>query len=250
MWIPKVYNGKDRTFFFLSWEHYYQNILFPQNDISSVPSVEQRAGDFSQTFNAQGQLMPVYDPASGRLVNGNWVRDMFPGNRIPANRFNPVGKNLVDLYPQPNTTTAGSVPWQNNFFLENNVTWYDFNNFAGRIDHNFGTKERIYGRYVWNNQLLHQNSNGLSGPAADLREGTKINKGLSFDSLTILSPTTTLDVRASMTRWVQDYKPTNYGEYRCDRNRLVTGAREQLARPPAVPDGQRGRLQAARTVGQ
>ena len=80
------------------------------------------------------------------------------------------------------------------------------------MDHTFGPKERIYGRYVWNNQVLHQNSNGIPGFAADLREGTKINNGLAFDSLTILSPTTTLDIRVSMTRWVQDYKPTNWGD--------------------------------------
>ncbi|MEJ7608757.1 MAG: carboxypeptidase regulatory-like domain-containing protein, partial [Bryobacteraceae bacterium] len=113
--IPKLFNGKDRTFFFVSWEHYKQNILFPQNDISSVPTIAQRNGDFSQTFNAQGQLMPIYDPLTTRLVGTNWVRDQFPGNRIPANRFDLVGKKLVDLYPEPNTTTAGSVPWQNNF---------------------------------------------------------------------------------------------------------------------------------------
>jgi hypothetical protein len=211
--IPKVYNGTDRTFFFVAWEHYYQNILFPQNDISSVPTVAQKNGDFSQTFDARGQLISIYDPLSGRLVNGNWVRTAFPGNKIPADRFDPVGRKLANLYPDPNLVTPGSVPWQNNFLLENNVTWYDFNNFAARLDHNFGTKERIYGRYVWNDQLLHQNSNGLPGYAADLREGHKINNGLSLDSLTILSPSTTLDIRTSITRWVQDYKPTNYGDY-------------------------------------
>lgn len=211
--IPKLYNGKDRTFFFTAWEHYKQNILFPQNDISSVPTLAQRSGDFSQTFNAQGQLMPIYDPLSGRLVGSNWVRDQFPGNRIPANRFDPVGKKLVDLYPEPNTTTAGSVPWQNNFFLNDNLTWYDFYNFVARVDHNFGAKQRIFGRYVWNNQVLHQNSNGIPGFAADLREGTKTNNGIMLNSLTILSPSTTLDFRSSITRWVQDYKPTTYGDY-------------------------------------
>jgi hypothetical protein len=211
--IPKIYNGKDRTFFFVSWEHYKQNILFPQNDISSVPTVAQRNGDFSQTFNAAGQLMPIYDPNTGRTVNGNWVRDQFPGNKIPADRFNPVGVKIANLYPEPNTTTAGSVPWQNNFFLKDNVTWYDFNNFAARMDHTFGSKERIYGRYVWNNQVLHSNTNGISGFGADLREGTKINHGLAFDSLTILTPDTTLDVRVSVTRWVQDYKPTTWGSF-------------------------------------
>src|SRR5436190_4448816 len=138
--IPKIYNGRDKTFFFVAWEHYKQNILFPQNDISSVPTIAQRNGDFSQTFNASGQLMPIYDPLTGRMVNGSWTRDAFPGNVIPKNRFDPVGKKIADLYPEPNTTTAGSVPWQNNFFLNDNVTWYDFNNFASRIDHNFGPK--------------------------------------------------------------------------------------------------------------
>ncbi|MEJ7608758.1 MAG: hypothetical protein WKF37_21430 [Bryobacteraceae bacterium] len=81
------------------------------------------------------------------------------------------------------------------------------------MDHNFGTKQRIYGRYVWNNQVLHQNTNGIPGYGADLREGTKINNGLLVDSLTIISASTTLDIRASVTRWVQDYKPTTYGDY-------------------------------------
>ena len=212
--IPKVYNGRDRTFFFVAWEKYYQNILFPQNDISSVPTIAQRGGDFSQTFNAQGQLNPVYDPATGRASGANWVRDAFPGNKIPANRFDAVGQKIVNLYPEPNITTAESVPWQNNFFLKDNVTWYNFRNFATRLDHSFaGGKSRVYGRYVWNNQILHSNTNGISGYAADLREGTKINNGALFDSLTILSPSTTLDVRTSITRWVQDYKPTTFGQY-------------------------------------
>ena len=84
--IPKVYNGKDRTFFFVAWEHYKQNILFPQNDISSVPTVAQRNGDFSQTFNAAGQLMPIYDPDTGRTVNGN----MGPRCSFPGTSFRPT----------------------------------------------------------------------------------------------------------------------------------------------------------------
>ena len=89
------------------------------------------------------------------------MRSAFPGNVIPANRFDPVGKKIVSLYPEPNLTTAGSVNWQNNFFLNDNVTWYNFHNIVERVDHNFSEKERVYGRFVWNDQLLHQNSNGL-----------------------------------------------------------------------------------------
>ncbi len=234
--IPKVYNGKDRTFFFASWEKYKQNILFPANDISSVPTIAQRGGDFSQTLNATNQLMPVYDPQTGRLSGANWIRDPFPGNRIPSNRFDPVGQKIVGLYPEPNTTTAGSVPWQNNFYLSDNVTWYNFRNLATRLDHSLkGGKERIYGRYLWNNQILHSVTNGLTGYAADLREGTKINNGALFDSLTILSPTTTLDFRASITRWVQDYKPTNWGSYNATVIGWPASLVSQLPEPNRFP---------------
>src|SRR5215471_4768903 len=213
VYIPKVYNGKDRTFFFTAWEAYKQNQVFPQNDISSVPTIAQRNGDFSQTFNSAGQLMTIYDPNTGALVNGQWVRQPFPGNMIPANRFDPTGAKILGLYPEPNLATTGPVNWQSNFFLKDNVTWYNFHNIVERVDHNFSQKERIFGRYVWNDQLLHQISNGLPGYAADLREGHKINYGLVLDSVTVLTASSTLDVRASMTRWVQNYVPMNYGSY-------------------------------------
>ena len=122
--------------------------------------------------------MPVYDPASGRLVNGNWVRDMFPGNRIPANRFDPVGKKLVDSLPGTEHHDGRIRSVAEQLLSRQQCHLVRLQQPRGRIDHNFGMQERIYGRYVWNNQLLHQNSNGLSGPAADLREGTKINQGI------------------------------------------------------------------------
>src|SRR5581483_1251159 len=115
VWLPKVYNGKDRTFFFVAYEKYHYNTL-ARNQISSVPSVAQRNGDFSQTFNSAGQLNPIYDPATGQLVNGNFVRAPFPGNKIPADRLDPVGQKIANAYPTPNLTPAGAVNWQNNYF--------------------------------------------------------------------------------------------------------------------------------------
>lgn len=213
VYLPKLYNGKDRTFFFSSWEAFMQNQAFPQNDVSSVPTDAQRNGDFSKTFNSAGQLITIYDPDTGKMVNNQWVRSPFPGNVIPSTRFDPAGAKIVGLYPQANLTTTGSVNWQNNFFLNDNVTWYHFHNIVERIDHNFSDKERIFARYVWNNQLMHQVTNGLPGNATDLREGTKINNGFVLDSVTVLSARSTFDLRASLTRWEQNYKPLNWGSY-------------------------------------
>src|SRR3954468_5790187 len=120
VYLPKLYNGKDRTFFFTAWEAYKQNQAFPQNDISSVPTIAQRNGDFSKTFNSAAQLMTIYDPDTGALTNGQWVRRPFPGNTIPSNRFDPTGSKILALYPEPNLATSGPVNWQSNFFLKDN----------------------------------------------------------------------------------------------------------------------------------
>src|SRR5260370_41620207 len=136
VWIPKVYKGKDRTFFFVAYEKYRDNTI-PRSRIGSVPSLAQRGGDFSRTFNNAGQLNPIYDPATGRTVNGAWVRDAFPGNVIPANRIDPVGAKIANTYPVPNITPPGSVNWQNNYQYPR-FTQYFFPNVVTRIGHNFG----------------------------------------------------------------------------------------------------------------
>ena len=210
VWIPKVYKGKDKTFFFVGYEK-YGNDTIARSPLSSVPTVAQRGGDFSQTFNNQGKLMPIYDPASTHTVNGQSVRTIFPGNVIPANRMDPVGAKIVSLFPTPNFVTPGSVTWQNNYLFNDNVTHYYFDNIVARIDQNFGDKERIYGRYAYNDQLLHDNSNELPGPGADLRWGDKVNNALVLDSVTVFSPTTTLDIRGSINRWLQNYQPPTWG---------------------------------------
>ncbi|MDQ2900656.1 MAG: Plug and carboxypeptidase regulatory-like domain-containing protein, partial [Acidobacteriota bacterium] len=210
VWIPKVYNGKDRTFFFVAWEGYRDDTI-ARSQTSSVPTLAQRSGDFSQTFNNQGQLNTIYDPLTGRNVNGQWVRSAFPGNVIPPNRIDPVGAKILSLYPAPNTVTPGSVPWQNNYFNPNGITKYFFDNFVARVDHNFGTKERVYARYVYSNQLLNDDTNALPGPGADLRYGNKVNNAFVFDSTSVISPSSTLDLRLSVNRWLQNYQPPNWG---------------------------------------
>lgn len=209
VWLPKIYKGKDKTFFFFAYEKYHWQTL-ARNQISSVPTALQRGGDFSKTFNNAGQLNTIYDPNTGRSVNGTWIRDPFPGNIIPANRFDPVGAKIAGIYPLPNLIPAGRVDWQNNYFSPLNTQYY-FPNIVARVDHNFSEKERIYGRYIYNNQLLNDISNAyLTGPGADNRYGNKVNNAFVFDSVTVFSASTTLDVRASLNRWTQNYAPKDY----------------------------------------
>ncbi len=205
--IPRLYSGKDRTFFFFAYEGYREDTYYPSESISSVPSTEQRRGDFSRTFDNNGAIFSIFDPLSGRFEGANWIRSAFPGNVIPANRISPVAANIIKLYPEPNTSTPGSVAWQNNFFLNPNIGAFKFKNVMSRVDHTISSRQRIFGRWSWNDFKQLRNTNGIPGVAGDYRNGGKRNNGAVIDYIANLTPTTILNFRASISYWVEDLTP-------------------------------------------
>src|SRR5882762_1246233 len=87
--IPGLYDGRNKTFFMFNYEGYKE--ATPNPATYTVPDDAQLRGDFSNLRDAQGRLITIYDPATGRLdASGQWVRDPFPGNIIPANRIDPM----------------------------------------------------------------------------------------------------------------------------------------------------------------
>ena len=90
---------RDKTFFWFSTDDYKQRST--RNNVLTLPTAAERAGDFSQTRNSSGQLITIYDPLTTRTVNGVIVRDPFPGNMIPANRLNPVARAMLAPLPVP-----------------------------------------------------------------------------------------------------------------------------------------------------
>ena len=99
--IPKLYNGTNKTFFFLGAEAYRQRSAdaadFP------VPSALERAGDFSQSRTSTGAPLEIFDPLSTRSNGaGGYVRDAFAGGVIPASRINPIGAAIASYFPQRN----------------------------------------------------------------------------------------------------------------------------------------------------
>jgi hypothetical protein len=114
VWIPKIYNGHDKTFFFFNLEQYltYQTI---NSTAVTVPTAQYRNGDFSQALTGRtlgtdpiGRPIlenTIYDPATQRLApNGQIIRDPFPGNMIPGTRIDPVARAVQDLIPTPQTS--------------------------------------------------------------------------------------------------------------------------------------------------
>jgi hypothetical protein len=121
--IPKIYNGANKTFFFWNFEQYRESQVVSTTTVT-VPTPAYRNGDFSQVITGAGNLPikvagatyadplgrtilsgTIFDPASERpvVVNGQSVvvRDPFPGNAIPANRFDSVALNIQKLIPLP-----------------------------------------------------------------------------------------------------------------------------------------------------
>ena len=90
VYIPKVYNGKNKTWFFFSYEGY----RFPSTSGVSqltLPTQKMVNGDFTDWRSNSGALLPIYDPQSTRSDGkGGFIRDLFPGNIIPQNRLSPA----------------------------------------------------------------------------------------------------------------------------------------------------------------
>lgn len=154
---------RNKTFFFGAYEYTTQES--PTSQQASLPTAEQRAGNFSQTFNASGQLMQVYDPFS-TLTNsaGAIVRQPLAGNIIPASRLNPVSVKALSFLPAANQQGAAFTN-VNNWFNQgiNTSTQHQI---TAKMDHNFNTANRISGR--WSNQRnngMNPNLFGDGNPA-------------------------------------------------------------------------------------
>ncbi|HYZ84432.1 MAG TPA: TonB-dependent receptor [Bryobacteraceae bacterium] len=100
VYLPKVYDGRNKAFFFFSYEKSIFRSGSPSG-LSSVPPLAFREGDFSNWRDANGNLIPIYDPQTTRIVGGQVVRDQFPNNIIPRNRINPVAATLNKYLPAP-----------------------------------------------------------------------------------------------------------------------------------------------------
>ncbi|MGH9628898.1 MAG: carboxypeptidase regulatory-like domain-containing protein, partial [Bryobacteraceae bacterium] len=169
---------RNKTFFFADYEGTRIRQAVPIT--ADVPTALQRSSgytDFSELIASQsgsrtdaiGRTFPsgtVFDPATTRQVNGNWVRDPFPNNLVPASRLNPNAVKLMNLYPAP--TTSGIF---NNFNVtRGNVD--DTNAFDVRIDHNFSEQDQIFGRYSFADVTRFK-----PGPFEGLADGGGFNTG-------------------------------------------------------------------------
>jgi hypothetical protein len=186
VYIPKIYNGKDKTFFFFNLEEFHnKTVTFGQK--GTVPTAAYRTGDFSQAFTnrnvgtdplGQGVLENViYDPRTDTTLNGRVFRTAFPGNIVPKSVMDPVALKIQNLFPAP---TTGD--------LINNWV-YDIPNPRDqvlpslKIDHNIGSLTKL--TFYWSYQSTHDIAGNDPLPYPLTQKRDKTAKGntyrLNFD---------------------------------------------------------------------
>lgn len=167
VYLPKLYNGRNRTFFFIAYEG-FRNRVGANDRILSVPTPEMFNGDFSKWVDNSGKLLTIYDPATRRAnPNGSgFIRDAFPNNQIPLERFSAFTKLVMPygavLKPNRPTAVPGTSGWVRNNYISNSgtqLTPTDKGSF--KIDqilkqkHSFGF---LYNRTAFRNEI------GANGP--------------------------------------------------------------------------------------
>ena len=164
--IPKVYDGRNKSFFFFNFERFQQTQSF--TNIETAPTPAYRQGNFSTTPlfpigppDPTGNLMfvdQVYDPLTTRQVGGGTVRSPFQGGIIPANRLDPVALAIQSYIPLPNAPGA-----LNNYDLPTFTDYQHTTNWSFKLDHTLSPTIKISG-YFSRILTFNPNFTGIAGP--------------------------------------------------------------------------------------
>ena len=191
--LPHIYNGKDRTFWFVA----YEGMRLREGTVgfATVPTAKMRTGDFSEVPTQ------LYDPDTTRPdpnLPGAYLRDPFVDNQIPIARINSVAKFFLDpaWIPLPNLPGISanlkqtlSIPTSSN-------------QMTAKMDHRIGANDTLSGRFSFMRETDGSFGpyHGLvaSDPGANPKFPNSYNSGLSWTHL--FNPTNLLEVRMSYSR--------------------------------------------------
>src|SRR5581483_2903758 len=194
---------RDRSFFYLNYEGVRDGS--PIQFLATTPTAAQKQGDFSQTFNRDGSPIIIYDPLTTRpdpSRPGAYLRDAFPGNRIPQNRIHAISQKVQAYWPEPNRPGEGPARFNN--YFKSGKTVNQSNAWLSRIDHIINNTHRLFGRFSGS-----QFENFDSGVA-----------GLAFPARSISSNPT----RSGLIALTSAFTPSLLGEFRVSYTRLESNS--------------------------
>ena len=190
--IPKLFNGKDKLFFFFGYEGFKDSS--PGVSTTAVPTSAERSGDFSALISA-GSGFQLFDPATAVLSGGRITRQVLAGNLIPANRLDPIAKAYLQYFPQPNQ--PGRASGENNYVVPNPGI-NNFSSWIGRTDASIGSRNKLF-------FSMHESSYTASSADIFHNLATGQYSGMDLwggivDGVHVFSPTLVLDTRLGVTR--------------------------------------------------
>src|SRR6185437_141982 len=209
--LPRLYNGRNRTFFFADYEGFRnttQTFI-----LGNVPTVRERAGDFSETAT-------IYDPLTTRPnpnVAGAFLRTAFQNNFIPLSRRDPISVKMINAYPLP-TSTGRFNNYSSNSIATNNSDQGDI-----RVDEQLTPKDIFFARYSIQNSLNLAPSTyprttipGISTPVSLSDEAsfagtsTTPTQHVGISYVRVITPTFVNDFRVGFSRYRLDYVPADF----------------------------------------
>ena len=206
IFIPHIYNGREKTFFMVAYEYLQLHQLLPYTSL--VPTTTggttgkgMVGGDFSSlcsAFNSNGVCtsgLQIYDPTS--VASGTGNRTPFAGNIIPSGRINPAGAALMAAFPAPNSTLSPTV----NYISTHTSVPNRYYSFVTRVDHQFSEKQHLDATFF--KAVLHQFEPNEGFPTAIGPTGTgytvyRNNEGGSIEDSYVFSPTLVLNARVGV----------------------------------------------------
>jgi Carboxypeptidase regulatory-like domain len=199
--IPKLYNGKNRTFAHYSADWFKQNQA--QNSIGTVPTAAMKNGDFSSFVDSTGTQIPIYDPQTGQP---------FPGNVIPKSRFSALANSVLPSIPDPDRTGI-------NFGLQSNkspaIPSVAINQFlwAYTIDHNLSDRQNIHFSQ-WRDRVTEPTFTGapivpFNNPLQDGVSNVQLGSGFLLNYVRTISQNLVVTAGADWIGYITDQDNAN-----------------------------------------
>ena len=204
VYIPRVYNGRNKTFFFANIEKYVNRGSIA-GSFASVPIQAFRDGDFSSILTGRqigvdraGRPVlenTIFDPLSNSTVNGVTVRNVFPGNVIPQNRFDPVAMKIQQYFPMP------TRPGLQNNWAQSGSTVRKNEVISVKIDHSLNERQKVnFFFQSYRAKFGNNGADGLAPPVTAKRQGGSKSPTVRLNYDHSLLPTMVLHLGAGVVR--------------------------------------------------
>lgn len=205
--IPKLYKGKDRTFF-LAGIARHAEVAGTSSRRATVPTEAMLNGDFSFGGQTSPRPLPIYNPFTTRQTGTTWARDPFPNNVIPRSLIDPAVANFLGRKPfaAPNQAGIPSATGPTENLVVNQPKEIYRTRFDIKIDHQFTSNHKAFGRYsqsvhrAWKGDHLAEFAWRDIDPNAQPQPVDHIN--IVFSDMLIISPTVSNEFRVGFNRRV------------------------------------------------